>query len=124
MPQIAVAQTAAEATIDAPIVQTDDDIKRAYRAVKRDEAYQYELAEPIPRRPASAFEKAIGRFFNAIFSFIAPLLVIIFWVGLGALGLAALYLIGRAIYETRFAKPEEKSEGDPCLLYTSPSPRD
>ena len=121
MPQVAAAQTAAEATIDAPIVQSDDDIKRAYRAVKRDEAYQYELAEPIPRRPASAFEKAIGRFFNAIFSFLAPLLVIIFWVGLGALGLAALYLIGRAIYETRFAKPEEKSEGDPEVPLYQPA---
>lgn len=121
VPQIAAAQAAEETTADAPIVQTDDDIKRSYRAVKRDEAYQYELAEPIPIRQPSRFEKAIGRFFAAIFSFLAPLLEIIFWLGLGALALGALYLFGRAIYETRFAAPKEKEEEAPEVPLYQPA---
>ena len=47
--------------------------------------------------------------------------MIIFWVGLGALGLAALYLIGRAIYETRFAKTDEKSDEDPEVPLYQPA---
>ena len=121
VPHMEAAQSSADATVEAPIVQTDKDIERAYRAVKRNDAYQYELAEPIPRRPPSAFEKALGRFFNAIFSFLAPLLEIIFWLGLGVLGMGALYLIGRAIYETRFAKPQEKSEESPDIPLYQPA---
>ena len=122
VPQSTYAQVSAPETItDAPIGQTKDDIESAYRAVKRDEAYQYELAEPIPRRPASAFEKAVGRFFNAIFSFLAPVLEISFWLGLGALAIGALYLVGRAIYETRFARPEKASEDTPEIPLYQPA---
>lgn len=122
VPQIAAAQAAsAETTTDASIVQSEEDIERAFRAVKRDEAYQYELADPIPRRPPSAFEKALGRFFNAIFKFIAPLLQIIFWLGIGALAMGAIYLIGRAIYETRFAKIEKKTEKTPEIPLYQPA---
>jgi hypothetical protein len=42
----------------------------------------------------------------------------IFWLGLGALILGAVYLIGRAIYETRFAKPSQaKKEEVEIPLY-------
>ncbi|MEP4053028.1 MAG: hypothetical protein ABJN22_12365 [Litorimonas sp.] len=122
-PQTAVAQSSeleADAVSEA-IIHSDEDIERAYRSVKRDEAYQLELAEPIPRRPPSAFEKALGRFFNAIFSFLAPLLEIIFWLGLGALALGAVYLIGRAVYETRFAKPASKKIEEPDIPLYQPA---
>lgn len=122
VPQNANAQTATvDTTNDTPIVQTDSNIERAYRAVKRNDAYQYELADAIPQRPASKFEKAIGRFFASIFSFFAPLLEIIFWLGLGALGLAALYLVGRAIYETRFVRHEEKADETPEIPLYQPA---
>jgi len=35
-------------------------------------------------------------------------LKLVFWLGIGALALGAIYLIGRAIYETRFARPKRK----------------
>lgn len=105
-------QTDVEASADIVFEQSTDQIETAYRAVKRNESYQYDLADPIPQRPASAFEKWLGRVIDAIFSFLAPLLEIIFWLGLGALGIGAAYLIGRAIYETRFAKPAIKKVQD------------
>lgn len=121
-PQIANAQSSTvETSTEGPVIHNQDDIERAYRSVKRDEAYQYELAEPIPRRPPSAIEKAIGRFFNAIFSFLAPLLQIAFWIGLGGLALGAVYLIGRAIYETRFAKPSKETESEPDVPLYQPA---
>ena len=123
-PQTAAAQTSdgeIASTSDTVVIHSEDDIERAYRAVKRDEDYQYELAEPIPRKPASAFEKALGRFFNAIFSFIAPLLITIFYLGVGALILGALYLIGRAIYETKFAKPTAKKTEEPDIPLYQPA---
>lgn len=120
-PQVSLAQTTnvdVETTTETTILHSEEDIERAYRSVKRNETYQYELAEPIPRRPPSAFERWLGRVFNAIFSFLAPLLEIIFWLGLGALALGAVYLIGRAIYETRFAKPaQSKKEAVDIPLY-------
>ena len=123
IPHNAAAQTssAVEETSETIIVHSEDDIERAYRAVKRDEAYQMELAESIPRRPASAFEKAVGRFFNSIFSFLAPLLEIVFWLGLGALALGAAYLVGRAVYETRFAKPAAKKKDEPEIPLYQPA---
>jgi hypothetical protein len=124
---VADAQTAntgaeqAEAEADTQLVLDQDKIERAYRAIKRDDAYQFDLAEPIPRRPASSFEKTVGRFFSRIFSFIAPLLEMLFWLGLGALGLGALYLIGRAIYETRFAAAPKKTEDAPDIPLYQPA---
>jgi len=125
VPQITAAQTSdidvetsSETLNDKAVTHSEDDIKRAYRAVKRDEAYQFELAEPIPRRPPSAFEKWLGRVLEAIFKVLGPLLEIGFYLGLGALILGAAYLIGRAIYETRFAKPKaEKAEEPDVPLY-------
>ena len=48
-------QTSAEAPAEADTVRLNskDEIEAAYRAVKRNEAYQYDLAEPIARRPPS-----------------------------------------------------------------------
>lgn len=123
-PQAAFAQSvevAPEYAAETVPQHSEDDIERAYRAVKRDEAYQYELADPIPRRPPSALERFIGEVLNAIFSFLAPLLEIIFWLGLGALGLGALYLIGRAIYETRFAKPAVTKKAEPEIPLYQPA---
>lgn len=124
-PLTATAQTSdaqIETSVAEPtVLQTADEIERAYRAVKRNDVYQYELAEPIQRRPASAFEKWLGRFFGGIFSFFAPLLEIIFWLGLGALALGAAYLIGRAVYETRFAKPALKEKDAPDVPLYQPA---
>lgn len=107
-----------ETATETTVTHSEEDIENAYRSVKRNEAYQYELAEPIPRRPPSAFERWLGRVLSAIFSFLAPLLVMIFWIGLGALVLGAVYLIARAIYETRFAKPTQaKKEEVEIPLY-------
>jgi len=112
---LASAQVNSDLTIEESyeaefIPQNSEDVERAYRAVKRDESYQYVLAEPIPVRQPSAFERAVGEFFGAIFSFLAPLLELAFWLGVGGLILGAVYLIGRAIYETRFALPAKKAE--------------
>lgn len=123
-PQFAVAQSSeviSQTTSETTVTHKEEDIERAYRRLKRDETYQMELADPIPQRPPSAFEKAIGRFFNAIFSFLAPLLEIGFWLGLGALALGAAYLIGRAIYETRFAKPAPKKADEPEVPLYQPA---
>lgn len=87
-------------------------IQDGFRDIKRDEAYQFDLADPIPPKPQSAFSKWLSKVFGTIFRFLAPLLEIAFWLGLGALVLGALYLIGRAVYETRFAKPTTKKKDE------------
>jgi len=124
-PQTAFAQSSEleiETVEDTVVIShSDKDIESAYRAVKRNEAYQLELAEPIPRKPASAFEKWLGRVLEAIFKVLAPLLEIIFYLGVGALILGAIYLIGRAVYETRFAKPAPKTSETPEIPLYQPA---
>lgn len=112
-PHEAAAQTThdiVENTYEDEVIHSEEDIEKAFRAVKRNESYQYELAEPIPRKPPSRFGKWIGRILEAIFSFLAPFLEIAFWLGVGALAIGALYLIGRAVYETRYALPTKKDK--------------
>jgi len=117
-----IGETVVEAATESLQTLNEEDIQRAYRRVKRDEAYQYELAEPIPFRQPSAFERWLGEILNAIFSVLAPLLEIIFWLGIGALAVGALYLIGRAIYETRFAKSTlAKKEEEPEIPLYQPA---
>jgi len=115
------AQTADRVVETAPetdAFQNEDDIERAFRAVKRDENYQFDLAEPIPRKPPSAFSKWLGRVIEAIFNVLGPILEIAFYLGIGVLILGAIYLVGRAIYETKFAKADvKKAEAPEIPLY-------
>lgn len=110
-----------EKSIEGPLLLNEADVKQAYRPIKRNEDYQFELAEPIPRKSPSAFGKAIGRFFKAVFSFLVPLVKIVFWLGLGGMALGAAYLVGRAIYETRFAKPTKKKKAEPDVPLYQPA---
>ncbi len=90
----------------------EESLDAAFRALKRNESYQFELAEPIPAKPPSAFSKMIAAFFEGLFKILAPFLRIIFWLGIGALVLAVVYLLGRTIYETRFARPKTSDATD------------
>lgn len=97
-------------------------LQDGYRDIKRNDAYQFELADVIPPKPQSAFSRAIGRFFELLFRILAPILRIAFWLGVGALILGALYLIGRAIYETRFAtSPKDKDDDTPEIPLYQPA---
>jgi len=119
IPQTATAQTS-ETSIELAdnFLHSENEIEAAYRAVKRDDKYQYQLAEPIPPPKKSNFDKALGRFFDGLFSFLLPLMKIIFYLGVGALILSAVYLFGRAVYETRFARPDvEEKETEVVPLY-------
>lgn len=101
--------------------QANADIESAFRTVKRNEAYQYELADPIPQRPPSRFARWFGNIIGAIFKVLGPLLEIAFYLGIGGLVLGALYLIGRAIYETRFAKPDTTKAAEPEIPLYQPA---
>ena len=102
-----------EVTPEDLFLHSEAEIETAYRALKRNETYQYDLAEAIPQKPPSAFSRAIGRFFAAIGRVLSPILKIAFYIGVGILAAGAIYLIGRAIYETRFAKPSVKTAEEP-----------
>ena len=108
----ASSQTTEDSSSETFVLHTEDEIETAYRALKRNDKYQDELAEPIPRKPRSNANIATGRFFDGLFSFLAPIFKIIFYLGMGALILGAVYLIGRAVYETRFALPVIKKDED------------
>jgi len=98
---------------DVPRVDADE-LDTAFRALKRNDSLQFELANPIPAEPPSEFSIAMGKFFGAIFEILLPILRIAFWLGAAALVAGILYLIGRAIYETRFAG------GDKVVTDTAP----
>ena len=108
-----------ESSEDYPIIYDEDLLRDSFRELKRDESIQYDLADVIPPKPQSAFSKALSDFFIGLFKILFPILELCFWIGLGALFMSALYMIGRAIYETRFAKPvkKEKHEDPEIPLY-------
>ncbi len=101
--------------------QAEADIESAFRTIKRNEVYQYELADPIPKRPPSRFWRWVGDLLESIFKVLGPLLKIIFYLGIGGLVLGALYLIGRAIYETRFAKSDAEEAEEPEIPLYQPA---
>ncbi len=101
-----------ESVVDYPIIYEEDLLRDSFRELKRDESLQFEPADVIPRKPPSPFARAVSRFFLAIFKILIPILELIFWIGLGACAMAVLYMIGRAIYETRFAKPVKKTKDE------------
>lgn len=107
--------------IGATPVHSIQDIETAYRSVKRDENYQFELADPIPRKPPSPLMQWLGKVLGAIFSILAPILEMAFYLGVGGLVLGAIYLIGRAIYETRFAKPAKPETAEPEIPLYQPA---
>ena len=108
-----------ESSEDYPIIYDEDLLRDSFRELKRDESIQYDLADVIPPKPQSAFSKALSDFFLGLFKILFPILELCFWIGVGILIMSVLYLIGRTIYETRFAKPvkKEKHEDPEIPLY-------
>ena len=108
-----------ESSEDYPIIYDEDLLRDSFRELKRDESIQYDLADVIPPKPQSAFSKALSDFFLGLFKILFPILVLCFWIGIGILIVSMLYLIGRTIYETRFAKhvKKEKKEEPEIPLY-------
>lgn len=98
--------------------QTSGAFDKAFRAMKRDEKLQFELAPP-PEPPKIDW---LEKFFLGLGEFIVlilPILKIIFFTGLGAVIALILYAIGKVIYETRFKRePKEVVEAAPPPLYT------
>lgn len=108
-----------ESVTDYPIIYDEAELRDSFRKLKRDESIQFELADAIPPKPQSAFSRWLEDFFIGLMKILFPILEVIFWIGLGALVMGILYLIGRAIYETRFALPtkKEKDEDPEVPLY-------
>ena len=108
-----------ESSEDYPIIYDEDLLRDSFRELKRDESIQYDLADVIPPKPQSAFSKALSDFFIGLFKILFPILELCFWIGVGILIVSMLYLIGRTIYETRFARhvKKEKKEEPEIPLY-------
>jgi len=98
--------------------QTTDVFDDAFRAMKRDEKLQFELA-PATEPPKLDW---LENLFAGLAKFIAaimPILEIIFFIGLGIIIALFLYGIARVIYETRFRRvAKEVVEITPPPLYT------
>ena len=107
-------------TVNTPL-HSQDSIEKSFRAVKRNEAYQFDLAEPIPVPEPSPISRSTGRFFDAIFSVLGPILRLGFWLGIGALCIGAIYLFARAVYETRFALPKKEKAAEPDIPLYQPA---
>ena len=95
--------------------QSGDDFDAAFRALKRNDALQFELPEPPPEIPEEkpdppGWLEWLGNLLDAIFSFLAPLLEYIFY-GLVALGVGIiLYYILREVIRIRRPAPTMKTE--------------
>jgi len=90
----------------------------AFRAMKRDDKLQFELAPP-PEPPKVEW---IARLLEAIANFvefILPVLKILFFFGIGVVIALILYAVAKMIYETRFKRQKaEIAEAAPPPLYT------
>jgi hypothetical protein len=105
----------------APINRVDDEtLQASFRKLKRNDSLQFELpnAPPAPKTPG--WLKALGEFLNSLFSLLAPLLKIVFWIGLGVLIAGALYLLTQTIYTAIQARKDRavvKTPAVPPPLY-------
>lgn len=97
----------------------EDQIETAFRRLRRNDSLQFELPEPPPAAETPGWLVAIGEFIAALFRFLAPILEVLFWLGLGALIFGALYLIAKTIYDARQAglgrKTKAASDAPPPL---------
>lgn len=100
------------------VAQNSERFDAAFRAMKRDDKLQFDLP-PAPEPPKIGwlenFFKALGAFIEAI----APILKIIFYVGIGAIIALIVFAIAKVIYETRFKRDaKDIVEETPPPLYT------
>ena len=100
------------------LAQSSDIFDDAFRAMKRDDKLQFDLP-PAPEPPKIGwlenFFKALGAFIEAI----APILEILFYLGIGAIIALILFAVAKVIYETRFKREaKEIVEDIPPPLYT------
>ena len=97
------AQVEAEPAPSALSQVGDDDLQTAFRRMKRDDTIQFELTSdvPPPPPPPPRWLRWLGEFFGALFEILTPIIIAVFWMGVGALIMVALYAILLAIWGLR-----------------------
>ena len=111
----AQAQDAAEADAPAALAETtlsdigSDDLRTAFRRMKREDGLQFELDTVTrpPPDPPPGWIKWIGDALAALFEVLAPLVVAIFWMGVGALAMVLLYALALGLVGLRERIGEE-----------------
>ena len=101
---------------DQPVANTtlsvidEDDMRTAFRRMKRRDDLQFELRTelPPPPEPTPRWLRWIGEALDVLFQVLAPVFVAIFWMGVGALAMVLLYAVALGLFGLR----ERLGEGD------------
>ncbi|MEP1231223.1 MAG: hypothetical protein ABJG88_11145, partial [Litorimonas sp.] len=95
----------------------DEVFAQAFRKLKRNDSLQFEFTQAPPPPKTPEWLKALGEFISVIFEFLGPLLYILFYVGLGALIMGAIYLIVTTIMAARIGSRGKAEDELPTPLY-------
>ena len=106
---------------------SNSDFDAAFRELKRNDSLQFDFTTvPPPPKAAEMPEwlKAIAQFFEPIFKFIAeifkvlaPLGTLIFWLGVGAIVMAILYLLVTTLMAANFQGKDKTDDSPAAPLY-------
>lgn len=127
----AFAQDAADPAVVSPAVSSpdvqdapafseqlsDEAVTRAFRRMKRASGTQWDLRTdlPEPPDPPPAWLQAIGEFFVTLFSALAPVFQVAFWLGVAALVLLLLYAVAMSVRDVVLNRPDaDDATGHPA----------
>ena len=104
---------------ETPVTTTLDDVSRddlrtAFRRMKRTDGVQWELETELPDapKPPPRWAQRLGEWFGNIIEVLTPLFKLIFWAGLAALGLVLLYAIYTAVRGIVLEARDQQDEDD------------
>ncbi len=94
-----------------------DDFTKAFRKLKRNDSLQFDMTTAPPPPEPPAWLIPIAEIIGAIFKVLAPILYILFWLGVGALIMGILYLLITTIMAAQFSKDKTPKNDTSLPLY-------
>jgi len=102
----------------------NSDFDTAFRKLKRNDSLQFDftMAPPPPETPEwikglEKFFEPLFKFIAAIFKVLAPLGTLIFWLGVGAIVMAILYLLVTTLMAANFQGKDKTDDSPATPLY-------
>ncbi len=104
---------------------SDDALQTAFRRMKRDNGIQFELTSdvPPPPPPPPRWIQWLSDAIGAVFDFLTPIIIAIFWMGVGALAMVAVYAVLLGLWGLREQLKDRAEDEEAAMQEYRPNAR-
>ena len=96
------------------------EVAAVHERLRADPSYQFAFSTPPASRPSPRWLQSVGEFIIRVIEFLAPVIQVLFWLGVAMIAAGAVYIIGREIW-LRLRRTNETAEEEAPVYRPAPA---